>query len=208
VVSKPTTTKGKAMQFERGKIHLNGQLEQTETLNKPPAVLMANVQKQEARHRRVGNQISKYLTKMLEKNLYIEEEYVSPDIEDVEHAPRKNLAPRIYYSTIGSANQVVKDSETKDKLKKAVMKDAASIVIAIWSVFIIYQYGPFHNQVLDLSTNLRESTNSSRNCHSLGLLAHIDCLSRWSKQAKGVLTEKIARRKVLENITVRNATSL
>jgi nucleoside phosphorylase len=61
VVSKPTATFGGVVQFDRGKIHPNGQFEQTRTLKKPPAVLRANVQKLEAKHRRDGNQISKYL---------------------------------------------------------------------------------------------------------------------------------------------------
>jgi nucleoside phosphorylase len=142
VVSKPTAAFGGVVQFDKGKIHPNGQFERTGTLKKPPAVLMANVQKLEAKHRRMGNQISKYLSEMLERNPYMEEEYVYPGIENdqlfeatynhkggkacrlcdrskvVERAPRKNSAPRIHYGTIGSANEVIKDSETRDKLRK------------------------------------------------------------------------------------------
>jgi nucleoside phosphorylase len=142
VVSKPTKTSGGVVQFDRGKIHPNGQFEQTRTLNKPPKVLMANVQRLEARHRREGNQISKYLSEMLEKFPNMEEEYLYPGIEHdqlfeatynheggktcqrcnqskvVERAPRKNLAPRIHYGTIGSANEIIKNSETRDKLRK------------------------------------------------------------------------------------------
>jgi nucleoside phosphorylase len=141
VVSKPTATFGGVVQFDRGKIHPNGQFERTGTLKKPPAVLMANVQRLEAQHRRTGNQISKYLSKMLERFPNMEEEYLYPGMEHdqlfeatynhkggktcrqcdrskvVERAPRKNLAPRIHYGTIGSANEVIKDSETRDKLR-------------------------------------------------------------------------------------------
>jgi nucleoside phosphorylase len=141
VVSKPTATFGGVVQFDRGKILPNGKFERTGTLKKPPAVLLANMQKLEAKHRRKGNQISKYLSEMLEKNPYMEEEYVYPGMEHdqlfeatyhhkdgktcqlcdqskvVERAPRRTPTPRIHYGTIGSANEVVKDSETRDKLR-------------------------------------------------------------------------------------------
>src|ERR1700734_3288737 len=48
VVSKPTATFGGVVQFDRGKIHSNGQFKRMGTLKKPPAVLMANVFKLEA----------------------------------------------------------------------------------------------------------------------------------------------------------------
>jgi nucleoside phosphorylase len=141
VVSKPTATFGGVVQFDRRKILPNGQFERTGTLKKPPVVLMANVQKLEARHRRIGNQISKYLSDMLERFPNMAEEYVCPGIENdqlfeatyshkggrtcrlcdrskvVERALRKNSAPRIHYGTIGSANEVIKDSEIRDKLR-------------------------------------------------------------------------------------------
>ena len=71
----------------------------------------------------------------------MEEEYICPGIEQdqlfeatynhkggdpcrlcdrskvVERSPRKNSAPKIHYGTIGSANEVIKDSETRDKLR-------------------------------------------------------------------------------------------
>ena len=61
VVSKPTTTFGGVVQFDQGKVHTNGRFERTGTLNKPPPVLSANVQKLQAQHKGVENQISKYL---------------------------------------------------------------------------------------------------------------------------------------------------
>jgi hypothetical protein len=87
-------------------------------------------------------QVYKYLTEMLERLPDTEEEYVYPSITHdqlfeatynhkgektcqlydrnkvVERALRKNSAPRIHYGTIGSTNKVIKDSETKDKLRK------------------------------------------------------------------------------------------
>jgi nucleoside phosphorylase len=105
-------------------------------------VLMANLQRLEAQHRRIGNPISKYLSEMLKRFPNMEEEYVYPGMENdqlfeasyihnsgntcqqcdrskaVKRAPRMGLAPRIHYGTIGSANEVIKDSETRDKLRK------------------------------------------------------------------------------------------
>jgi nucleoside phosphorylase len=139
VVSRPTATFGGIVQFDKGNILPNGQFERTGTLKKPPAVLLANVQKLEGKHRQKGNQISKYLPEMLEKSPYMEEEYVYPGMEHdqlfeatyhykdgkscrlcdrskvVERAPCRTSAPRIHYGTIGSANEVIKDSQTRDK---------------------------------------------------------------------------------------------
>jgi nucleoside phosphorylase len=157
VVSKPTATFGGVVQFDRGKIHPNGQFERTGTLKKPPTVLMANVQRLEAQHRRMGNQISKYLSEMLERFPNMEEEYHYPGMEHdqlfeatynhkggkscqqcdwskaVERAPRKNSALRIHYGTIGSTNEVIKDGETRDKLRMdlgilCVEMEAASLM--------------------------------------------------------------------------------
>jgi nucleoside phosphorylase len=142
VVSKPTATFGGVVQFDKGKIRPNGQFERSGTLRKPPAMLIANVQRLEAQHRSLGNQICKYLSEMLERFPNMKEEYLYPGIEHdqlfettyshkggetcqqcdrdkvVERAPRKDSAPRIHYGTIGSTNEAVKDSETRDKLGK------------------------------------------------------------------------------------------
>jgi nucleoside phosphorylase len=142
VVSKPTATFGGVIQFDRGKVHSNRKFERTGTLKKPPAVLMASVQRLESQHRRVGNQISKYLSEMLQKFPKMEEEqYVYQGMEHdqlfeasyihetgktcqqcdrtkvVERAPRRNTTPRIHYGSIGSANEVIKDSKTRDELR-------------------------------------------------------------------------------------------
>jgi len=142
VVSKPTATFGGVVQFDRVKIHSNRRFEQIGTLNKPPAVLTANVQKLEAKHRREGNQISRYLLEMLEKFPNMEEEYVYPGIKHdqlfqatynheggktcqlcnqsmvVERVPRKKLVPRVHYGTIGSSSLVIKDGISRERLKE------------------------------------------------------------------------------------------
>ena len=142
VVSKPTATFGGVVQFDRGKIHPNGQFERTGTLKKPPAVLMANVHKLEAEHKILGNKIIKYLSETFNKVPAMEDEYSCPGVDQdqlfeasynhkggktcaqcdrrkvVERAPRKKTTPRIHYGTIGSANEVIKDSQTRDKLRE------------------------------------------------------------------------------------------
>jgi len=143
VVSKPTATFGGVVQFDKGKINSNGQFERTGALKEPPAVLMANMQSLDAQHRIYGNKISKYLSDVLRRFPNLEEQgYVYPVMERdqlfeasyihkggktcqtcdeskaVKRASRRNTTPRIHYGTIGSANEVVKDSKTRDKLRK------------------------------------------------------------------------------------------
>jgi nucleoside phosphorylase len=142
VVSKPTATFGGVVQFDKGKIHSNGRFERTGTLKKPPEVLLANVSKLESQHRRIGIQISKYLSEMLERFPNMKKEYGHPGTEQdqlfeasynhegekscqlcdrkrvVKRALRENTTPIIHYGTIGSANEVIKDSKIRDKLRK------------------------------------------------------------------------------------------
>ena len=50
-------------------------------MNKPPTVLIANIQKLDAKHSRKSNEISKYLVEMLERFPSMKEEYDYPGIE-------------------------------------------------------------------------------------------------------------------------------
>jgi nucleoside phosphorylase len=142
VVSKATGTFGGVVQFDKGKIHSNGRFERTGSLGKPLPLLQATVESLKAEHELFGNQISKYLTEMFERFPNMEGKYSYPGMEHdqlfeatynhkvgktcrlcdqnevAERDLRKNPAPIIHYGTIGSANKVIKDSETRDKLKK------------------------------------------------------------------------------------------
>jgi nucleoside phosphorylase len=142
VVSKPTATFGGVVQFDEGRVNSGGKFERTGALKKPPAVLLANVQRLESQHRRIGNQIPKYLSEMLERFPIMEEEYVYRGIEHdqlfeatynhisgktcrqcdrskvVERNLRRSLAPRIHYGTIGSSNVVIKDGITREQLRE------------------------------------------------------------------------------------------
>lgn len=143
VVSKPTSTFGGVVHFDRGKVHTDRIFERTGALNKPPAVLTANVQKLQAQHMRVGNQISAYLLDMLERypvmkrgqyfyqgsdqDLLFKATYQHQGGNDcsgcdrrevVHREPREEASPLIHYGTIGSVNQVIKDGITRDKLRE------------------------------------------------------------------------------------------
>jgi nucleoside phosphorylase len=143
VVSKPTSTFGGVIQFDREELRTDGQCERTGALNKPPAVLMANVQKLQAQYMVKGNKIAQNLSEMLERYPAMKEEQFF--YQGVEHdllfeatyhhqggnscngcdrnkvvvrVPREKTSPRIHYGTIGSSNQVVKDAVTREKLRE------------------------------------------------------------------------------------------
>ncbi|KAF3277773.1 hypothetical protein TWF970_005026 [Orbilia oligospora] len=144
VVSKSTGTLGGVVQFDRGKILSGGNFERTGSLNKPPAVIAANVQKLQARHRREGNKLSTHLADMLARypNMKEEGEYFYQGSEHdrlfeatynhqggktcrlcdqskvIDREQRRNTSPRIHYGNIGSSNQVLKDAITRDKLQE------------------------------------------------------------------------------------------
>ncbi|PGH11853.1 hypothetical protein AJ79_04650 [Helicocarpus griseus UAMH5409] len=111
---------------------------------KPPALLMASVQKLESQHIKLGTHISQYLRNMLDKYPNMAERgYIHPGINQdhffeasynhigdgdtceqcdqnrvSKRVIRKDLAPVIHYGTIGSSNEVIKDGITRDKLRE------------------------------------------------------------------------------------------
>ena len=143
VVSKPSGTFGGVVQFDRGKSYGDGRFERTGMLNKPPTVIMASLETLRAQHIMSGNQISRYVSKMLEKFPAMEQaQYFYQGVDQdllfestyhhrgdsscdgcdrrrvVRRLPRETTSPRIHYGTIGSANQVVKDAVTRERLRE------------------------------------------------------------------------------------------
>ncbi|KAK2783844.1 hypothetical protein FQN53_008905 [Emmonsiellopsis sp. PD_33] len=137
VVSKPTGQSGGVIQFDMGKVLEGGQFQRTGQLNKPPAILSANVQKLKARHLRKGSQILSYFNAMLDENPHMRLEYQHPSVQHgllsepelihqggntcgspqiLPHTPSMNPGPRVHYGTIGSSNTVIKDPVTRDNL--------------------------------------------------------------------------------------------
>jgi nucleoside phosphorylase len=143
VVSKPTAPFGGVVQYDMGKVTVEGMLQRTGTLKPPPTVLMVNVQRLQAQQIRSGSQILRHITAMLEKYPNMRKnQYVYPDEEHdqlfettyahdggttcrncdrtkvVERPSRHDKDPRIHYGTIGSGNAVIKDGTTRERLRR------------------------------------------------------------------------------------------
>ncbi|THC90377.1 hypothetical protein EYZ11_010158 [Aspergillus tanneri] len=143
VVSKPTMGFGGVVQFDRGKVNTDSCFERTGHLNKPPAVLTASLETLIARHKLHRNRISDHISDMLRKFPHmVEQQYIHQGEENdilfhhkyhhksgsdcrdcrrdmvVKRTSRASIAPEIHYGTIGSANIVIKDADTREKLKE------------------------------------------------------------------------------------------
>jgi nucleoside phosphorylase len=141
VVSKPTNTFGRVVQYNMGKETRNG-FERTGTLNKPPAVLRSAIQQLVAQHELEDSRIPQYLSRMVETFPKMKEKYTHPGPEQdqlfrssydhrggttcsgcdgqevVERRRRAHTSPYIHYGTIGSANKVVKNAAEREILRR------------------------------------------------------------------------------------------
>ena len=142
VVSKPSGTFGGVVQFDMGKMAEDGVFQRTGSLNKPPAVLNGNVHRLQAQQLRLGSQIPRLISEMLEKYPKMVGKYSFQGVENdhlfesayphhqgrtcedcdttkiVRRDARFGTDPQIHYGTIGSSNMVIKDSSTRDRLRK------------------------------------------------------------------------------------------
>jgi nucleoside phosphorylase len=142
VVGKPTATSGGVVQFDRGKATLGGLFQRTGSLNKPSAVLSANLHRLQARQARIGSQIPTLLLQMQQKYPKMAEKYIYQGrdkdhlfeatyphqaggtckncdlMKVVDRVHRPDTDPQIHYGTIGSSNTVIKDGATRDRLRK------------------------------------------------------------------------------------------
>jgi nucleoside phosphorylase len=142
VVSKPTSTFGGVVQYDMGKAIEGGKFQRTGSLNKPPDVLSANVHRLQARQARLGSQIPKFLSEMLQKYPKMAAKYVYQGADNdllfestyphqqgptckhcdrtksVDREDRSDTDPQIHYGTIGSGNVVIKDAAKRDQLRK------------------------------------------------------------------------------------------
>lgn len=140
VVSQSTDTFGGVVQYDMGKTLEGGGFQRTGLLNAPPAVLSAHVRKLEARHRRLGNKLSLYVSRMVDRypvmrstyslpvkaedHLFLTE-YIhqsGPDcdacdkLQTTQRATRANNKSKIHYGTIGSANLEISDATVRNEL--------------------------------------------------------------------------------------------
>jgi nucleoside phosphorylase len=143
VVSTPKGTSGGVVQYDFGKTVDNGDFTPTGSLNKPPRVLLVGLHNLDGKHRRQGNEISKFLSEMTRKYPHMEQNVSYPGIENdrlyeagykhedenrtcascddskvKKRTPRSRNVPVIHYGLIASGNQVMKDGITRDRLGK------------------------------------------------------------------------------------------
>jgi nucleoside phosphorylase/tetratricopeptide (TPR) repeat protein len=142
VVSKPVGKHGGVIPYDYGKTVKGGKLESNGALNKPPQILLTHMSQIEAK-RMTGSKydISKLVEGILARNPDIKETFSAPDQhtdflfhssyhhvarEDtcqkcdktklINRSPRGTNTPHIHYGLIASGDQVMKDSETRDRL--------------------------------------------------------------------------------------------
>ncbi|KAL2782354.1 purine and uridine phosphorylase [Aspergillus keveii] len=142
VVSKPGKKHGGVTQYDFGQAVQGGQFEQTGVLNQPPLALLTHMSRLESKHiSGAEDAISELVSSALERDISIKEQFSAPgqhtdflfhpayqhddkkqdcescDKEElVSRQPRDTKAPFIHYGLIASGNQVMKDSETRDRL--------------------------------------------------------------------------------------------
>ncbi|PGG95325.1 hypothetical protein AJ79_10119, partial [Helicocarpus griseus UAMH5409] len=142
VVSKPAGKYSGVIQYDYGKTVQGGRFEQTGMLNYPPQVLLTHIAHLQADEMtRRENAISTIVWDVLERNPDMKERFTPPsqhtdylfhssyhhaikesncekcDKEQlVYRQPRHTRTPQIHYGLIASGDQVMKDSETRDRL--------------------------------------------------------------------------------------------
>jgi nucleoside phosphorylase len=142
VVSKPGPNHSGVIRYDYGKAVEGGKFETTGTLNKPPQTLLTHMSQLETRQVIGGEDaFSKTVWEVLERNHNLKDRFSPPkehtdflfcssyrhvdkqdtcekcDKEQLVKRPRRDTrAPYIHYGLIASGNQVMKDSETRDRL--------------------------------------------------------------------------------------------
>lgn len=142
VVSEPTYTHGGVVQYNYGKALSGGEFRRTGMLNRPPQSLLTALSKLQATHYTKPSQVINFLAE-IEQKLPTEQaaNFARPTqtdqlfLDNYEHTNthtqtcngcdttqtirrqcRSHNNPFIHYGLIASANQVVKDSQLRDKL--------------------------------------------------------------------------------------------
>ncbi|KAL4985444.1 hypothetical protein BDW68DRAFT_144681 [Aspergillus falconensis] len=143
VVSKPGGKHGGVIQYDYGKAIQGGQFEPTGILNQPPQVLLTHMSQLEAKQITGEDSISKIVGAVLEQNpnmmerfsdlgqhtdFLFDSSYYHADKDSdcekcnkerlVNRQPRDTRTPYIHYGLIASGDQVMKDSETRDRLAR------------------------------------------------------------------------------------------
>jgi nucleoside phosphorylase len=142
VVSNPEGNFGGVVQYDFGKTLAGSAFERTKSLDKPPHALRTAVTALSARHRLEGNKIAQYMEEMVERYPLLREKSCYQGTEHdrlfeaaydhqggdddcsrcdpqrlVLRSPRSDSLPAIHYGLIASANQVMRDARTRDRLR-------------------------------------------------------------------------------------------
>ncbi|GFF94816.1 hypothetical protein IFM61392_09452 [Aspergillus lentulus] len=141
VVSRPQGRFGGVVQYDLGKVGEDGELIGTGSLNKPPTVLLTAIAGLEAAQMKdERNGLSRFLKNMFTRYPKMEREFGDPGAENdclyeagyphqegdtcvrcnsdrvIRRSIRQDRKPHVFYGTIASGNQVIKDSVTRDHL--------------------------------------------------------------------------------------------
>jgi nucleoside phosphorylase len=142
VVSQPGGRFGCVVQYDFGKIVSDGRFERTTTLSEPPRELLQSLQTLKEKHTMEGNRLPESLQSMLKKLGSRAGNFMSPGMKqdqlfdasynhvstdtdcdkyDSSKSPRGSRRreapdPHIHYGTIASANQVMRDGQTRDQI--------------------------------------------------------------------------------------------
>jgi nucleoside phosphorylase len=140
VVSKPTGQSGGVIQYDSGKTVQEDRFKRTGSLNRPPDVLLTNLQ---LKYMMEGHELVKYLLEMLRRYPKMATQFARPDMQHdllydaeydhiTEHAtcsqcdtgrlvdrePRPSEDPFIHYGLIASGDQVMRHGSTRERLRK------------------------------------------------------------------------------------------
>lgn len=144
VVSQPDGQFGGVVQYDFGKTESEGRFKRTSSLDKPPKVLLHSLQSLQEHHESDGSKLPEILEEMFLKKGHMRTAYGHPNtvhdqLFDVTYdhdsgssncnncdplkvpkswVRRDTPDPQIHYGTIASANRVMRDGSTRDRIAK------------------------------------------------------------------------------------------
>jgi nucleoside phosphorylase len=141
VVSQPEGMHGGVVQWDFGKIEEDG-FKRTGSLNKPPRPLLNAVQDIKAEHMIQGDRLAEHLSKLAQGNPRMAQTFMYQGTEHdclykstyshtggetcngcdirqtVKREPRTTTNPHVFYGNIASGNEVIKDSQFRDRIAR------------------------------------------------------------------------------------------
>ncbi|KAE8151441.1 nucleoside phosphorylase domain-containing protein [Aspergillus avenaceus] len=142
VVSRPGAGQAGVLQYDFGKIGIDGEVTPTGVLNKPPPEALTAIAAMEMRYMMEDGSLTDIVDTVLSKRPKMRTKFAHPGVNtdilyraEYNHVrgndcrscaekmieirdPRETTEPVIHYGLIGSANQVVKDGMTRERLRK------------------------------------------------------------------------------------------